>query len=256
MLRQNRPILLALVASAALHAAGAAAALLWPWALPRGRQDQVEITWLAGPGEPQESEGEGAVERPLVGKKSGAAAKGGVAPPATPEASPVRTRRQDRPPPAKVSLASAPKREEKGASPEIRADAAGERGTPGRSSPAQAAAAETPRTAAVEAAYVGAKAQEKFSSATFGDVRPLCLSCPVPRYPLRARREGWQGEVDVGVEIAVDGRVAQATVMRSCGHAVLDKAALEVARRSRFSAPSSGQLYRGSIKYRFVLGEP
>jgi len=250
VLRQNRPILWALVASAALHAAGAAAALLWPWPLSRGRQDRVEITWLASP-----SEGEGAIERPPGGKKSRAAAKRVVARSATREASRTTMSQEDRPPPAKLSSASAPKREEKRASARIGADAGGEHGKAGRSALAPAAA-EARSAAAVEDGYEGARAHEKFSSASFGDVRPLCLSCPVPRYPLRARREGWQGEVDVGVEIAGDGRVAQAAVMRSCGHAVLDRAALEVALRSRFSAPSDGHCYRGSIKYRFVLGEP
>lgn len=256
LLGRNKPILWALGASAALHAAGAAAALFWPWPLPRGRQDRMEITWLAGPSDEQKGEGKSTIGRPLPEEKSGAAGKRVVSRPVTLKASRMRMKGQNALAQAKTSFTSVPERKEKRASRTMSADAGREHEAAGRTALAQAAAVEAHRTAAVEDGYVGAKAHERFSSTSLGDLRPLCLSCPVPRYPLRARREGWQGEVDVGVEIEVDGRVAQATVMRSCGYAALDRTALEVARRSRFSAPSGGRIYRGHIKYRFVLGDP
>jgi protein TonB len=46
------------------------------------------------------------------------------------------------------------------------------------------------------------------------------------RYPLLARRQGWQGEVLLSVHIAADGSIGPSTVLRSSGHAVLDRAAV------------------------------
>ncbi|MCK9530032.1 MAG: TonB family protein [Gammaproteobacteria bacterium] len=46
------------------------------------------------------------------------------------------------------------------------------------------------------------------------------------RYPLLARRQGWQGEVLLSVPVAADGSLGPTTVLRSSGHAVLDRAAL------------------------------
>ncbi len=88
-----------------------------------------------------------------------------------------------------------------------------------------------------------------------GDQRAHCVVCPEPSYPLVARRRGWQGTVDVGLVLLADGSVATAEVRRSCGHEVLDREAVAVARRSRFSplrsAPASGH-----IAYRFELAAP
>jgi len=45
-------------------------------------------------------------------------------------------------------------------------------------------------------------------------------------YPALARREGWQGEVKVGVRVNADGRLSDIHLVASSGHAVLDRAAL------------------------------
>jgi TonB family protein len=84
------------------------------------------------------------------------------------------------------------------------------------------------------------------------DLRAWCRSCPVPEYPARARRHGWQGTVDVDLELSGDGTVTRASVGRSSGVAVLDAAAVAVARRSRFLVPS-GQPRQGQLRYRFLL---
>ncbi len=86
-------------------------------------------------------------------------------------------------------------------------------------------------------------------------LRAWCRSCPIPEYPPRARREGWQGTVDVELRVNGDGTVDQANVGRSSGFAVLDAAAVTVARRSRFRLPENGQGLRGQLRYRFVLEE-
>ena len=52
-----------------------------------------------------------------------------------------------------------------------------------------------------------------------------------------------------------DGAVEQASIGRSSGFAVLDAAAVTVARRSRFHV-ADGAERRGQLRYRFVLEEP
>ncbi|MCC6764572.1 MAG: energy transducer TonB [Deltaproteobacteria bacterium] len=84
-------------------------------------------------------------------------------------------------------------------------------------------------------------------------LRAFCASCPIPDYPPRARRQGWQGTVDVALAIGGDGSVTEARVGRSSGYPALDEVALGVARRSRFRVPGGGRELRGQLRYRFVL---
>ena len=84
------------------------------------------------------------------------------------------------------------------------------------------------------------------------DQRTRCIVCPEPNYPLVARRRGWQGTVEVGVSLLADGSVAAADVRRSCGYETLDREAVAVARRSRFSPLVAGPA-QGRIDYRFEL---
>jgi protein TonB len=86
-------------------------------------------------------------------------------------------------------------------------------------------------------------------------LRAFCARCPAPDYPGRARRQGWQGTVDVELAIARDGAVAEARIGHSSGYATLDDVALDVARRSRFTVPAGGDGLRGQLRYRFVLDE-
>jgi len=46
------------------------------------------------------------------------------------------------------------------------------------------------------------------------------------RYPLLARRRGWQGEVVLSFRLEADGRILDARIARSSGYGVLDHAAL------------------------------
>lgn len=54
-------------------------------------------------------------------------------------------------------------------------------------------------------------------------------------YPPRARRNGWEGTVVLDVLVAPDGTCAEASILSSSGHDVLDKAALRMIRSARFS---------------------
>jgi TonB family protein len=86
-------------------------------------------------------------------------------------------------------------------------------------------------------------------------LRAFCRSCPTPDYPVRARRQGWQGTVDVELAIGRDGAVQEARVGRSSGYPTLDEVALGVARESRFAMSAGGDGLRGQLRYRFVLDE-
>jgi TonB family protein len=88
------------------------------------------------------------------------------------------------------------------------------------------------------------------------DQRGYCVYCPAPRYPLMARARGWQGTVRVGLSVSADGSVTEASLRESSGYRVLDRAAVDVARHSRFAPPASRGLptpLRGRIDYRFEL---
>ncbi len=89
-----------------------------------------------------------------------------------------------------------------------------------------------------------------------GDMRARCLYCPEPLYPRLARFRGWQGTVDVSVLLLADGTVDEVSVSRSSGYEALDRAAVAVARKSRFTPPAASGLrppVPGQIAYRFGL---
>jgi len=46
------------------------------------------------------------------------------------------------------------------------------------------------------------------------------------RYPAQAMASGWEGSADIRVEVGSDGRPRPASVTRSSGHELLDRAAL------------------------------
>lgn len=81
-------------------------------------------------------------------------------------------------------------------------------------------------------------------------------SPPRPRYPDAALRRGQTGKVVVRVVISPQGNVMNATVERSSGHALLDAAALDAVRRTRFKPyTENGVAYsaRADIPIDFVL---
>ncbi len=65
--------------------------------------------------------------------------------------------------------------------------------------------------------------------------RPRYRDNRPPAYPLSARRAGHEGTVVLTVEVLSDGRVGDARIRQSSGHAALDEAALAAARRWLFA---------------------
>jgi len=63
---------------------------------------------------------------------------------------------------------------------------------------------------------------------------PLYRENPPPRYPRIARRKGYEGTVVLEVLVNPQGKVADSRIFRSCGHSVLDKAAMKSIRNSTY----------------------
>lgn len=57
---------------------------------------------------------------------------------------------------------------------------------------------------------------------------------PPPAYPRIARQRGWEGEVLLKLSVSSEGQVEQVAIVRSSGHAVLDRAAVRAVRRWLF----------------------
>ncbi len=51
------------------------------------------------------------------------------------------------------------------------------------------------------------------------------------KYPLLARKRGWEGEVQLDIEVAANGTIANITIRQSSGHKLLDKSALDTLAR-------------------------
>ncbi len=72
---------------------------------------------------------------------------------------------------------------------------------------------------------------------------PYLISTPKPiQYPRWAMRQGWEGRLEIALEILADGNVGRCQVMKSTGHPLLDEAAAEAVRTWRFApATKAGQ---------------
>jgi protein TonB len=118
---------------------------------------------------------------------------------------------------------------------------------------AEAATSTTaPASAAPAAAPVAASGPE------VPDTPPAGLDMPRPNYPRMAKQRGWQGLVVVAVEVNELGCANSVTVKQSSGHAMLDEAAMEAARRWHFRpARKDGRDVTASVEIpiRFSLTE-
>jgi protein TonB len=69
---------------------------------------------------------------------------------------------------------------------------------------------------------------------------PLYRDNPPPRYPRIARRRGYEGTVVLEVLVNTEGRVADYRIIQSCGHPVLDRAAMNSIRNWLFEPGMRG----------------
>lgn len=73
-----------------------------------------------------------------------------------------------------------------------------------------------------------------------GEAIPLYRENPPPKYPRIARRKGYEGTVVLEVLVNPEGKVANCRLVRSCGHSVLDKAAMKSIRNWLFQPGMRG----------------
>ena len=70
--------------------------------------------------------------------------------------------------------------------------------------------------------------------------QPQYLSNPAPEYPLASHRRHEEGTVLLKVAVSADGLPTAVSLERSCGHGLLDDAALETVRRWTFAPARAG----------------
>ena len=74
------------------------------------------------------------------------------------------------------------------------------------------------------------------------DAPPRPLKTIRPDYPEGARQRNEEGDVTLELTISARGRVDSVTVVKSCGFAELDAAAVRAAQRTRFTPAKSGSM--------------
>lgn len=88
------------------------------------------------------------------------------------------------------------------------------------------------------------------------DVKPQPVSLPTPEYPEEAREAGMKGTVITRALVDIDGKIAQAKIVKSSGHTLLDNAAIETAKKAIFTpAQDDGKMVQCwvAIPYKFTL---
>jgi len=86
--------------------------------------------------------------------------------------------------------------------------------------------------------------------------RPLYRINPPPPYPAKARRRNLQGTVILEVDVSAAGKVDRLRINESCGHRVLDRAAMAAVREWVFEPGSRNGVHIGMtvlVPVRFAL---
>ena len=82
---------------------------------------------------------------------------------------------------------------------------------------------------------------------------------PLPGYPTIARKRGWEGRVELAVDVGPDGRVRSIAVAASSGRAALDRAASEAVAAWTFEPARRAGIPVGgwvTVPIRFRLSDP
>jgi protein TonB len=125
--------------------------------------------------------------------------------------------------PASATAASSPNRESAPVRPHI-----------ARRSPAVPVAAPSISASLVAAAAVRASVPAAQDGSGAVSAKPRYRSNPTPDYPIPSKRRGEEGIVLLNVQVQADGTPAAISLNRSCGHPLLDRAALDAVRRWMF----------------------
>ncbi len=78
-------------------------------------------------------------------------------------------------------------------------------------------------------------------SNTNGSGRVRCQNCSKPDYPTQAKEQGLEGQAKVTVDVDADGNVTRVRILNSSGHAELDQAAIEAAKKWKFTPSEAGR---------------
>lgn len=68
----------------------------------------------------------------------------------------------------------------------------------------------------------------------------VCVACPPPIFPPRARQHGWMGKVILEVEVLPDGSIGHLKIAQTSGHLVLDEAALSAVQQWHYVPAKRG----------------
>ncbi len=100
------------------------------------------------------------------------------------------------------------------------------------------AAAGTPATEA------GAKSGNEADKGTLEQYRLALIVATkrYKRYPAIAMEKGWQGRVEVHMDIGANGMIAGATIKTSSGHEILDNQALDMLKKGKTTVPVPASL--------------
>ncbi len=90
----------------------------------------------------------------------------------------------------------------------------------------------TPVTGTVASIRAPAAAEQGGGGAV--SAKPRYRTNPAPDYPIPSKRRREEGIVLLNVQVQVDGTPAAVSLNRSCGHPLLDRAALDAVRRWTF----------------------
>ena len=86
--------------------------------------------------------------------------------------------------------------------------------------------------------------EERPPGPSMGEIQealPLYRENPPPKYPILARRRGYEGTVVLRVLVDVQGKVKTLQIVESSGHRILDRAALAAVKKWGFEPGSRGK---------------
>ncbi len=128
----------------------------------------------------------------------------------------------------------------------------------GADAPTVAAAAPSSSPSPGPATTVRASAPAAQSGGAVSSARPRYHTNPRPDYPIPSLRRREEGIVLLNVLVQADGTPATISLNRSCGHPLLDRAALEAVHRWTFEPARAGGVPVSSlvvVPVRFSLAE-
>jgi len=161
-------------------------------------------------------------------------------PPRVPERAPAPRPAQTKPlaAPAPVAPKAAPSEPAKTAPPEVVPAPSASDSSAQPATPVQAKAAPQAPGAA-SGAEAAAKSGNEADTGTLEQYRLALIVAArrYKRYPAIAMEKGWQGRVEVRINIGANGMIASTSIKASSGHELLDNQALDMLKKGKTTVP-------------------